>query len=102
MSILADLRFAARLWRKNPVPPLTAVLTLALGVGVNTAIFSVIRAVMLKPLPYSQPERLGQIWSVDLDPTPDLRAMSHRDKQIFSSRDLEILREGNRSFQDIG
>jgi putative ABC transport system permease protein len=64
--MLTDLRFALRTWRQNPIPALAAVLTLALGAGANTAIFSVIHAVMLKPLPYPQPDRLVQIWSVDL------------------------------------
>ncbi|MGA2588974.1 MAG: hypothetical protein ABSH32_03590 [Bryobacteraceae bacterium] len=59
--MLTDLRFALRTWRQNPVPALAAVLTLALGAGANTAIFSAIHAVMLKPLPYTQPDRLVQI-----------------------------------------
>ncbi|MGO4880568.1 MAG: ABC transporter permease [Bryobacteraceae bacterium] len=102
MTTIADLRFAWRGWWKNPVPPLTAVLTLALGVGANTAIFSVIHAVMLKPLPYPQPDRLVQIWSVDLDPHSDLGAMTHRDKQLLNDKELDRLRELSRSFQDIG
>jgi putative ABC transport system permease protein len=68
MSFLpADLRFAARTWRKRPVLVAAAVLTLALGTGANTAIFSVIHRVLLRPLPYPQPERLVQIWSADVD-----------------------------------
>ncbi|MGA2135067.1 MAG: ABC transporter permease [Bryobacteraceae bacterium] len=102
MNAPADLRFAWRTWRKHPIPPLTAVLTLALGVGANTAIFSVIHAVMLKPLPYPQPDRLTQIWSVDLDPHSDLGAMSHRDKQLLNTKELDRLRELSRSFQDVG
>ena len=102
MTHLTDLRFAWRTWRRNPVPPLTAVITLALGVGANTAIFSVVHAVMLKPLPYAQSDRLTQIWSVDLDPHSDLGAMTHRDKQLMNDRELDRLRELSRSFADIG
>jgi putative ABC transport system permease protein len=57
-----DLKFAFRQLLKNPAFTAVAVLTLALGIGANTAIFSVVSSVMLKPLPFTQPERLVTVW----------------------------------------
>ncbi len=60
--MLADLRFALRTFRRNPGLIAAAVLATALGVGANTAIFSVIQAVLLRPLPYRDSARLVMIW----------------------------------------
>ena len=95
-TIWQDIKFAARMLVKNTGLTLTAIITLALGIGANTAIFSVLSAVLFRPLPYSQPERLVKVWGrftgIGLP----------KDQMWFSLPELRDFRELNKSFSEIG
>ena len=90
-GLLHDLRYGLRMLAKEPGFAAAAALTLALGIGVNTAIFSVVNGVLLNPLPYAQPERLVAVYSRDANYT---RA------SISYPNYLDWVR-GNRSFSDL-
>jgi putative ABC transport system permease protein len=63
-NLFSDLRFSLRLLRRNPAFSAAAIVVLALGIGANTAIFSVVNAVLLRPLPFDDPSRILQVWHV--------------------------------------
>ena len=92
MSTFAkDLGLAARSLRKSPGFAITAIVTLALGIGASTAIFSVVNAVLLRPLPYKDPERLAIVWD-------DLRNRNVTNFP-FAAGDFKDLREQGTLFE---
>jgi putative ABC transport system permease protein len=90
---MKDFVFGLRTLRKNPAFALTAIFTIALGLGASAAIFSVVSAVLLRPLPYPDADRLVHVW-------PDLRNRNVRDFQHHPG-DLYDLRQQTTAFEGL-
>src|SRR5437588_473858 len=93
--MMTDLRYGLRQLLKHPAFTIIAILTLALGIGANTAIFSVVNAVLLKPLPFPEPEQLIAIGMTDT------RQKGQTDLNALSYPDFFDLREQNRTLASI-
>ncbi|HEY9283741.1 MAG TPA: ABC transporter permease [Pyrinomonadaceae bacterium] len=93
-TLIQDLRYGLRTLRKNPGFTAVAVLTLALGIGANSAIFSVVNAVVLSPLPYGEPDRLVTVW--------ESSARSELSRIIVSPANYLDWREQSRAFEELG
>ena len=83
-TLFQDLRYGVRMLTRKPVFSISAVVTLALGIGANTAIFSVVNAVLLRTLPYHNANQLVALWSTTS--TGERDAMSIPEAQDFQSR----------------
>ncbi len=88
-----DLRYGARLFWRSPSFSIVAVLTLALGIGANTAIFSVVNAVLLKPLPFPDPDRLVHLW--------EGKVGEGASKNVVEAFNFLDWRERNHSFEQM-
>ena len=94
-SLLQDLRFAVRQMVKKPGFAIVVVLTMALGIGANAAIFSVLDAVLLRPLPYSNPDRLIKVW------TRFTGIGMPNDQNWVSAPEFRDFQQLNKSFSDL-
>src|SRR4051794_33560856 len=92
-TLLNDLHYTIRMLIKRPGFTIIALITLALGIGANTSIFSVVNAVLLRPLPYSQPERIMQLWEVNL-------RTGDKDGSV-SPQNFADWRDRNKSFESM-
>ncbi|MEJ7576824.1 MAG: ABC transporter permease [Pyrinomonadaceae bacterium] len=92
-TLLQDIRFGVRMLLKNPGFTFVAVLALALGIGANTAIFSIVNAVLLRPLPYGEPGKLVMVWM-------DNRAMGNKE-DIHSYPNFVDYRDQNKVFETM-
>jgi hypothetical protein len=92
--LLNDLRYTARMLRKSPLFTLAVVFTVALGIGANTAIFSVVNAVMLRPMPFADPDRL--IWVAERNDTLSLPTFATSVPNYLSWK------EQARAFEQLG
>ncbi|HEY6290666.1 MAG TPA: ABC transporter permease, partial [Terriglobia bacterium] len=104
-NFLQDLSYAWRQLAKNLGFAFVAILTLALGIGANTAVFSVVNTVLLKPLPYAQPDRVVTVESMDMRGVPvpesmsypdffDFRTQNHTFEHLVTARDTNVVLTG--------
>ena len=91
-EFIADLGYAVRALRKNPGFAMVAVLLLALGIGANALVFSLVDRVLLRPLPFRDPGRLAAVWETTRNWEP---------KVFACYRDVEVFDRQSRSFDGI-
>src|SRR5215216_5905646 len=92
-TLLADIRFGVRMLLKSPMMTVIALLALMLGIGANTAIFSVVNGVLLRSFPYTDPERLVLVW--------EKREGARTDRNVINLGNFFDWKEQNQVFADM-
>jgi putative ABC transport system permease protein len=92
-TLIQDIRYGARMLRKSPAITLVAVVSLALGIGANTAIFSVVNAILLKSLPYEDADRIVLVWGNIV--------AEGKDRSQVSATDVDDWRNQNNVFEEV-
>jgi len=100
-TLLQDLRFALRQLRKSPGFTVVAVLTLALGIGANTAIFSIVDAVVLRSFPYPDANQLVVMFDVPLKRPDTLSGISYRDFRECREQNNVLSEMAGNTFHDL-
>ncbi|UCG88111.1 MAG: ABC transporter permease [Gemmatimonadota bacterium] len=100
-AFVSDSRFALRTLRKRPLFALLAVTTLGLGIGASTAMFSVVDGVLIKPLPYYEPERLVTLWSVHRHWQGMPEIGGRWDRGLIKFREYRVWRDENTLFESV-
>src|SRR5687768_17083134 len=92
-QLIKDIRFGARMLVKSPVVTIVAIVALTLGIGANTAIFSVVNAVLLRTFPYADPEQLVLVW--------EKRQGGRTDQNVINLANFSDWKEQNQVFSDM-
>jgi predicted permease len=101
-DLLADLRFALRRWTNRRTFAITAILTLALGIGAATALFSVVNGVLLRPLPWKAPDRLVAVWVARPQWRNQAALAAYWDRGVLSWPMFEGLQKKRRTLETVG
>ena len=92
-TLIADIRFGLRMLLKSPTVTIVAIVALMLGIGANTAIFSVVNAVLLRSFPYSDPEQLALVW--------EKRQGGRTDQNVINLANFTDWKNQNQVFSDM-